>query len=119
MIRLRIEGASAKINNGGASDNATVSFLTSRFLNLADSDRRIWRMRTSKLALGLESCEPSPRSENAHTNLLRSPLRTIALDPIPSEYNVLAGAEVPEHVRSFKESWEDKMKTGFPAVEKA
>ncbi|KAL8278416.1 hypothetical protein RQP46_009106 [Phenoliferia psychrophenolica] len=83
IIRLRIESASAKINAGGSSDNAT---------DMANEDlkARVW------------------------TGVL--PIRTITLEPVPSEYNQLVGSAVPDHVVNFRKLFAEKEQGGVGAV---
>ncbi|KAI5475446.1 hypothetical protein MNV49_001367 [Pseudohyphozyma bogoriensis] len=44
------------------------------------------------------------------------PLKTVAGQPEPSEYNLLEGSSIPAHVRDFQQTWEKRMQAAVGAV---
>lgn len=42
-----------------------------------------------------------------------SPIATVPLDPIPSEYNTFSTKDMPEHVKNFQPSFAEKFKAGL------
>lgn len=49
-------------------------------------------------------------------SLDQSPIRTVTLEPQPSEYNKLKGKDVPEHVVNFGKAFGAKIQGGVGAV---
>ncbi|KAK4700668.1 uncharacterized protein P7C70_g5572, partial [Phenoliferia sp. Uapishka_3] len=103
VLRVRIESASAKINSGGSSDNAT---------DMANEDlkARVWTGVLYAFSIFLGTTFDL-------RNLLfpSSPIRTVTLSPQPSEYNQLVGAKVPEHVTNFGAVFAERLEAGTQA----
>lgn len=124
IIRLRIESASAKINSGGSSDNASVSLQERRRRRWAPQRHRLTLVRAGHGELGSQGsrldwstvCFLGSELRTRADSIKPRPLRTVALDPVPSEYNQLVGSEVPEHVLNFQKAFEEKLKGGIGAA---